>query len=99
MRRGIPVAGSVTLRERLGCRAGRTAPAASRGRMCLICRVDLLGRSLDARPDAEPATALRDRRSAAHTASAKALAAKAAILIGPHQLVGRVAWPEDGPSR
>jgi hypothetical protein len=62
-------------------------------------RVDLLGRSLDARPDAEPATAPRDYLSAAHTASAKALAAKAAILIDPHQLVGRVVWPEDRPSR
>jgi hypothetical protein len=62
-------------------------------------RVDLLGRSLDARPDAEPATALRDYLSAAHTASAKALAAKAAILIDPHQLVGRVVWPKGRPSR
>lgn len=62
-------------------------------------RVDLLGRSLDARTDAEPVTTLRDYLSAARTASAKALAAKAAILIEPHQLAGRVVWPVARPSR
>jgi hypothetical protein len=62
-------------------------------------RIDLLGRSLVARPDAEPATVLRDYLSAARTTSAKALAAKAAILIDPHQLVGTVVWPEARPSR
>jgi len=62
-------------------------------------RVDLLGRSLDARTDAEPVTALRDYLSAARTDSAEELAAKAAILIEPHQLVGRVAWPMGKPSR
>jgi hypothetical protein len=59
-------------------------------------RVDLPGRSLDARTDAEPVTTLRDYLSAARTASAKALAAKAAILIEPHQLAGGSSGPWPG---
>jgi hypothetical protein len=36
---------------------------------------------------------LRDYLSAARTTSAKALAAKAAVLVYPEQLAGTVAWP------
>ncbi len=61
-------------------------------------REDLLGRSLDAPVDAEPVTTLRDYLSAARTTSAKALAAKAVILIEPYQLVGTVVWPVTTPS-
>jgi hypothetical protein len=35
---------------------------------------------------------LSDYLSAARTASAKALAAKAVVLINPEQLVGKVVW-------
>jgi hypothetical protein len=62
-------------------------------------RVDLLGRSLDVPLDAEPAAILRDYLSAAHTRSAKELAAKAVVLINPEQFVGRVVWPGAGPSQ
>lgn len=55
-------------------------------------RVDFLGRSLPAQPGADPATALRDYLSAARTASAKALAAKAVILISPDHAVGECVW-------
>lgn len=61
-------------------------------------RVDFLGRSLKVPFGAEPATILRDYLSAARTASAKALAAKAVVLINPEQLVGKVVW-QPSPSR
>ena len=56
-------------------------------------RVDFLGRSLPVPPGADPAAALRDYLSARHTATAKALAAKAVILISPGQSVGECVWP------
>ena len=59
-------------------------------------RVDLLGRSLDVPLDAEPVTILRNCLCAARTRSAKALAAKAVVLITPEQLAGKVVWPEVG---
>lgn len=62
-------------------------------------RVDLLGRSLDMRRDAEPTAALRGYLSAARTRSAKELAAKAVVLISPESVAGQVAWPEASPSR
>jgi len=61
-------------------------------------RVDLLGRSLEMPLDAEPATVLSHYLSAARTASAKALAAKAVVFINPEQLVGKVVW-QPRPSR
>jgi hypothetical protein len=61
-------------------------------------RVDLLGRSLEVPLDAEPATVLYDYLSATRTASAKALAVKAVVLINPEQLVGKVVW-QPSPSR
>ena len=60
-------------------------------------RVDLLGRSLDVPPGADPVTTLREYLSAARTASARALAAKAVVLIHPGQLAGMVVW-QSSPS-
>jgi hypothetical protein len=57
-------------------------------------RIDFLGRSLPAPADADPAAVLRSYLSAACTASAKALAAKAAILIIPGHSVGERVWPQ-----
>ncbi len=62
-------------------------------------RIDLLGRSLDVPLDAEPAKVLRDYLSAARTRSAKELAAKAAVLIYPEQLTGKVIWPQASPAQ
>jgi hypothetical protein len=56
-------------------------------------RVDLFGRSLPAPPGADPAAVIRAYLSAARTKSAKALAAKAVILIAPERCVGEVLWP------
>jgi hypothetical protein len=56
-------------------------------------RVDFLGRSLDAPLGADPAAVLRGYLSTPRTASAKALAAKAAILIAPERSVGERIWP------
>ena len=56
-------------------------------------RVDLLGRSLPAPPGADPAAVLRDYLSAARTESARALAAKAVILIAPEHAIGERVWP------
>lgn len=56
-------------------------------------RVDLLGRSLPVPPDADPAAVLRDYLSAARTESARALAAKAVILIAPEHAIGERVWP------
>jgi hypothetical protein len=55
--------------------------------------VDLMGRSLPVRLTANPADALRSYLSAAKTGSARALAAKAAVLIVPHS-AGEIIWPE-----
>lgn len=59
-------------------------------------RVDMLGRSLNVPPGAEPVAVLRGYLSAARTDSASELAAKAVILISPRRLVGKVAWPHTG---
>jgi len=58
-------------------------------------RVDLLGRSLPVRPGTDPADALRRYLSARRTASAKALAAKAVVLIVPEDRAGEIVWPAD----
>ncbi len=59
-------------------------------------RVDLLGRSLPAAPGADPAHAIRAYLAAGRTTSARALAAKAAVLIVPVDRVGEIVWPTDG---
>jgi hypothetical protein len=56
-------------------------------------RVDFLGRSLPTPVGADPAAVLRDYLSAARTASAKALAAKAVILLTPEHCAGDRVWP------
>ena len=59
-------------------------------------RVDLLGRSLDVPLGTNPADALRGYLAAARTATARALAAKAVVLICPEHLVGEKMWPAAG---
>jgi hypothetical protein len=56
-------------------------------------RVDLLGRSLPAEPGADPADALRRYLTAQRTDSARALAAKAVVLIHPPDRTGEIVWP------
>jgi hypothetical protein len=56
-------------------------------------RVDLIGRSLDAPPGADPAAVVSRWLSAAHTKSARELAAKAVVLIAPESRTGEVIWP------
>jgi hypothetical protein len=61
-------------------------------------RVDLLGRSLDAPPGAEPSAVLRGWLSAGRTESARQLAAKAVVLITPGHRAGEVIWPTAAPA-
>lgn len=56
-------------------------------------RVDLLGRSLPAAPGADPADAIRRYLAARRTESAKALAAKAVVMIDPPDRAGEIVWP------
>jgi hypothetical protein len=56
-------------------------------------RVDLLGRSLPVKLDADPADALRTYLAARRTNSAKHLAAKAVVLIAPENRAGEIVWP------
>ena len=56
-------------------------------------RVDLLGRSLPAPPGTDPADAIRRYLTARRTTSAKALAAKAVVLIDPQNRAGEIIWP------
>ncbi len=62
-------------------------------------RVDLIGRSLPVPLESDPAEVLRDYLSAARTASARALADKAVVLIAPPERLGEVIWPPDGRTR
>jgi hypothetical protein len=61
-------------------------------------RVDLLGRSLAAAPGADPADAIQRYLAARRTESAKALAAKAVVLIDPQNRAGEIVWPAGGPA-
>jgi hypothetical protein len=56
-------------------------------------RVDLLGRSLPAEPGADLADVLRRYLAARRTDSAKALAAKAVVLIHPENRAAEIVWP------
>lgn len=56
-------------------------------------RVDLFMRVLPVDVDADPAEALRDYLGAGRTESARMLAAKAVVLIGPVQRRGEIVWP------
>jgi hypothetical protein len=64
-----------------------------------VRRVDLLGRSLPAAPGADPPDSIRRYLSARQTKSAKALAAKAAVLIDPWDRAGEIVWPAGGLTR
>jgi hypothetical protein len=56
-------------------------------------RVDLLGRSLPVKIGGSPRDVLRAYLTAGKTASARALAAKAMVLVYPVAQLGRVVWP------
>jgi len=56
-------------------------------------RVDILGRSLKVAAYESPEDALRGYLLSSKTASARALAKKAMILLYPHTLLGTVVWP------
>jgi hypothetical protein len=56
-------------------------------------RVDLLGRSLPVPANISPTAALQAYLSAGRNGSARALAAKAVIMIHPEKELGRVVWP------
>lgn len=62
-------------------------------------RVDLIGRSLDASPDADPVEAVRRYLRAARTETARQLASKAVVLLDPEPLRGQVIWPVRGSPR
>jgi hypothetical protein len=61
--------------------------------LCSGRGVDLLGRSLPAEPGADPAHVLRRYLAGRRTDSAKALAAKAVVLIHPDNRAGEIVWP------
>jgi hypothetical protein len=56
-------------------------------------RVDLLGRSIEVGEEGNPAAALAAYLSEGRTASARALARKAAVLLEPPERRGTVVWP------
>jgi hypothetical protein len=58
-----------------------------------VVGAQLLGRSLPAAPGTDPADAIRRYLNAGRTDSAKALAAKAVVLIHPQNRAGEIAWP------
>jgi hypothetical protein len=68
-------------------------PASFAGR-----RVDFLGRSLPTTPDADPVQALGGYLATARTATARALAVKAVVLIAPEAAAGTVCWPPQRPA-
>ncbi len=60
-------------------------------------RVDLIGRSLDVPPDADPVEAVRRYLAAGRTETARQLAMKALVLLGPEGLRGEMIWPPATP--
>jgi hypothetical protein len=58
-------------------------------------RVDLIGRSLSEPVCADPARAMVKYLRAGRTASARALAAKAVVLLDPEPFRGAVVWPPE----
>ena len=63
-------------------------PASFRGR-----RVDLIGRSLDVSPEADPVEAVRSYLAAGRTETARQLAKKAVVVLEPEAISGQVIWP------
>jgi hypothetical protein len=65
---------------------------------CIGRRVDLMGRSLDVGPEADPVQAIREYLRQGRTTSAKLLAEKAVIILEPSHMLGTVIWPcKPGP--
>jgi hypothetical protein len=56
-------------------------------------RVDLIGRSLLVRLNADPVDALRGYLATSRTGSARALGRKAVVLVDPAHLRGVTVWP------
>jgi hypothetical protein len=56
-------------------------------------RVDILGRSLDVAPGADPGPVLQSYLREGRTTTAHHLAAKAVVLILPTERVGEIVWP------
>ena len=56
-------------------------------------RVDLLGRSIPARPSDDPVAALRRYLRGPRSVSARRLAEKAVVLLEPDHLLGTQVWP------
>ena len=56
-------------------------------------RVDLMARSIPARQDENPASAVRRYLRSGKTATARHLARNAVVLIEPVQFVGLIVWP------
>lgn len=56
-------------------------------------RLELKGRSLDARPDEDPLEALQRYLRARLSPSARELASKAVVLVEPEEFLGVEAWP------
>jgi hypothetical protein len=56
-------------------------------------RIDLLGRSIEFRPDEDVVSALRRYLAQGQTSTARALAEKAVILIEPEEYLGLMVWP------
>jgi hypothetical protein len=56
-------------------------------------RAKLFRRSLPVVPGTDPADAIRSYLAARRTGSAKALAAKAVLLIDPQNRAGEIVWP------
>ena len=55
--------------------------------------VDLIGRSLPEKPGADPRAVIERYLCGGRTASARALARKAVVLLDPGPLRGEVVWP------
>jgi|SRR3989338_4760941 len=60
-------------------------------------KVDLIGRSMQNVEPNDPVGTLRRYLRNGHTESARRLAEKAVILLGPAHLFGAVVWPEENP--
>lgn len=61
--------------------------------------VDLLGRSIEAFGETDPAAILRGYLSEGRTGSARALAEKAVVLLEPSDRIGTVVWPPEKSTR
>lgn len=61
--------------------------------------VDLLGRSIEAFGETDPAAILRRYLSEGRTGSARALAEKAVVLLEPSDQIGAVVWPPEKSTR